>query len=99
MTPPAVLFSSDCCVGKREAHVRETHMKWDGEGKKLIPLPIGLLTFAFSVSDHRVSGINILRAKSTSTQPQFWQAELSLCGLVCLWPSPSAGQVVTSLSP
>lgn len=58
--------------------------KWDEEGKKLSSLPIGLLTFAFSVSDHRVSGINILRAKSTSTQPQSWQTELALCGLVCL---------------
>jgi hypothetical protein len=55
-------------------------MKCDGEGKKLIPVPIGLLTFAFSVSDHRLSGINILRAKSTSTQPQFWQT-----GLFTLW--------------
>lgn len=85
--------------GKGEVHVRETHMKRDGKGKELSPVPIGLLTFAFSVSDHRVSGINRLRAKSTSTQPQFWQTELSLCGLVCLWPSLSAGQVVTSLSP
>lgn len=92
-------FSSDCCVGKWEAHVRAERMKWDGEGKQLIPLPIGLLIFSFSVSDHRLSGINILRAKSTSTQPQFWQTELSLCGLVCLWPSLPSGQVVTSLSP
>lgn len=92
------LFSFHCCVGKSEAHVREKQLqKRDEQEKKLIRLPISLLAFAFSVSDHRVPGINIFRAKSTSTQPQVWQTEPLLCGLVCLWPSLSAGQVVSSL--
>lgn len=71
----------------RERERERQLQKKDEEGKKKpILLPISLLTFAFSVPDHRVPGINIFRAKSTSTQPQFWQSELLLCGLVSLWP-------------
>lgn len=83
--------------GKVRGRCEKQLQKRDEEGKKLILLPISLLAFAFSVSDHRVPGINIFRAKSTSTQPQVWQTEPLLCGLVCLWPSLSAGQVVSSL--
>lgn len=77
------------CVGKSEAHVKETVTRRDEEGKKLMLLPISLFTSAFSVSDHWVPGINILRAKTTPTQPQF--GKLSFCcvvwcafGLLCL---------------
>lgn len=95
--PPFLAFPPGLCGKVEGTCERETVTKRDEEGKKLILSPISLLTFAFSVSDHRVPGINIWTAKSTSTQPQFWQPELLLCGLVCLWPPPSAGQVVSSL--
>lgn len=95
---PAGLSFPSTAVWESQRHMaRGTVTKRDEEGKRLILLPISLLTFAFSVSDHRVPGINIFKAKSTSTQPQFWQTALLLCGLVCLWPSLSAGQVVSSL--
>lgn len=100
VTPPAMLFLFFWPLCGKMRGPCEGRAYEMGRGRKTAyPLPIALLTFAFSVSDHRLSGINILRAKSTSTQPQFWQTELSLCGLVCLWPSLPSGQVVTSLSP
>lgn len=96
-TPPFLAFPPGLCGKVEGTCERETVTKRDEEGKKLTLSPISLLTFAFSVSDHRVPGINIWTAKSTSTQPQFWQPELLLCGLVCLWPPPSAVQVGSSL--
>lgn len=76
-------------MGKSEAHAKETVTRRDEEEKKLMLLPISLFTSTFSVSEHWVPGINILRAKTTPTQPQF--GKLSFCcvvwwsfGLLCL---------------
>lgn len=67
--------------------------------KKRNPSPIGLLTFAFSFQT--TGCLELIYLGPNPLQPSHSSGKLSflLCGLVCLWPSLSAGQVVTSLSP
>lgn len=97
VTPPAMCSLSWTLCGRR-LWGKPT---WNGmqKEKKHSPSPIGLLTFAFSFQT--TGCLELIYLGPNPLQPSHSSGKLSflLCGLVCRWPSLSAGQVVTSPSP